>query len=112
MSKMRLALSLAIVLGPASGAMATTKHQKHRHPGTTIERRIPQDPYGDYGMAANSKCREGMRNLANWQLGSEVSQRRLSELGPKFLLPDGTRPNRNKDAAMLLARISRGGSLS
>jgi hypothetical protein len=58
---MRIALSLAIVLGCASGATAATKHQKHRHPGTTtIERRTPQDPYGSYGMATTSGDRKDM----------------------------------------------------
>jgi hypothetical protein len=60
-NKMRIALSLAIVLGAASGAMAATKHQKHRHPGTTIERRVPQDPYGSYGMATKSGDRKGIQ---------------------------------------------------
>jgi hypothetical protein len=63
-NKMRCALSLAIVLGAASGAMAATKHQKHRHPGTTIERRVPQDPYGTYDMAAKPGYRRGIQEIS------------------------------------------------
>ena len=59
-NKLRIALSLAVLLGTASGAAAATKHQKHRHSGTTIERRIPQDPYGAYGMATQSRYRGGI----------------------------------------------------
>ena len=72
-NKMRIALSLAIVLGAASGATAATKHQRHRHPGTTIERKMPQDPYGSYGMAAASRDRKGIPESSYVPLSGTVA---------------------------------------
>ena len=72
-NKMRTALSLAIVLGAASGATAATKHQKHHHPGTTIERKMPQDPYGSYGMAAASRDRKGIQESSYMALSRIIA---------------------------------------
>lgn len=72
-NKMRIALSLAIVLGAASGALAATKHQKHRRPGTTIERKIPQDPYGSYGMATKPRDRKGMQESSYMALPGTIA---------------------------------------
>jgi hypothetical protein len=78
---MKIGVSLAIVLAAASGAIAAVRHQKHRHHGTTIERRIPQDPYGAYGMAASSKgsqTKGGPVSMQNYVLS-------FTEARPNFI---------------------------
>jgi hypothetical protein len=46
--KTKIALSLALVLGTASGAMATTKHPVHRH-RTAVARQVPAGAYQAFG---------------------------------------------------------------
>jgi hypothetical protein len=50
LTKSKIALSLAIVLGTASVAMAAPKHPVHRQQ-TTVERQVPASAYLSYGSA-------------------------------------------------------------
>jgi|HubBroStandDraft_6_1064221.scaffolds.fasta_scaffold3494431_1 hypothetical protein len=48
LTKSKIALSLALVLGTASGAMAATKHPVH-HQRAAVERQVPADAYQSFG---------------------------------------------------------------
>jgi len=47
----KIALSVAIVLGTASGVLAATKNSAHRHHGPVVESQMPAGAYGAYGSA-------------------------------------------------------------
>jgi hypothetical protein len=56
-NNMKFAVSVALVLGSASGAMAATTHQSHRQPAPVIERQTPRDVYA-YGFATGAGAQE------------------------------------------------------
>lgn len=55
LNKTKIALSLAIVLGAASGATAATKHPVHRHQ-TVAERQVPAAALRSFGSAAGQNA--------------------------------------------------------
>jgi hypothetical protein len=50
LTKSKIALSLALVLGTASAAMATPKHPVHRHQ-TAVVHQVPAAAYQSFGSA-------------------------------------------------------------
>ena len=50
MTNSKIVLSLALVLGMASAAVAATKHPVH-HPRTAVEQQVPAGAYQSYGSA-------------------------------------------------------------
>jgi hypothetical protein len=53
LTKSKIALSLALVLGTASGAMAATKHPVH-HQRASVERQVPAGAYQSYGSVRSA----------------------------------------------------------
>jgi hypothetical protein len=52
LTKSKIALSLAIVFGAASAAMATPKHSVHHH-GMAVQRQAPAAAYQSFDYAAS-----------------------------------------------------------
>ena len=53
MTRSKIALSIALVLGTVSAAAAATKHPAH-HQRTVVERQVPAAAYQSFGFARGS----------------------------------------------------------
>ena len=72
LTKSKIALSLALVLAAASGAMAATKHPVH-HPRASVARQVSPNAYQAYGAASPSDTRLG-REPANVYIQDQLEK--------------------------------------